>query len=479
MRGLLIRDAEVEGRRCSVRVRGGLIEEIAPALTRAPGEEAFDAAGGALLPGLTDHHLHLFALAAAFSSVRCGPPDVRDRAALRAALHRTAADGHGWIRGVGYDERVAGDLDTAGLDALRADVPVRVQHRSGALWVLNSRAAERVGLTHGRHPGVERDTGGRPTGRVWRADDWLRERLPEAAVPPLTAVGDRLARHGITAVTDATPNLTARSVDALAAEADSGRLPQRLLLLGAPLRRAPGGPGAPLGTPPVARPGPVPGPWKIVLADSGLPDLTLLTEEIDAAHRLGRAVAVHTVTAVSLALLLAALEQTGVLPGDRVEHAAVVPAEAVPVVRRLGLRVVTQPGFLADRGDAFLDATPPHEHADLYRCASFLRAGVPLALSSDAPYGPLDPWSVIRAATTRRVPGGRTANPAERVTAAAALASYLSPPRSPGSPPPRLRGGSAADLVLLSVPLAVALSRPSAELVRLTVVDGRVRHARP
>jgi predicted amidohydrolase YtcJ len=465
MRGLLIRDTEIEGRRCSVSVRGGHVEEIAATLTRAPGEEVIDAAGGALLPGLTDHHLHLFALAAAFASVRCGPPDVGDRAALRAALHRTAPDRHGWIRGVGYDERVAGDLDAAGLDALRADVPVRVQHRSGGLWVFNSRAAERVGLAHGRHPGVERDTAGRPTGRVWRADDWLRERLPRVAAPSLAAVGRRLAGHGITTVTDATPNLSAGSVDALAVEADSGRLPQRLLLL-----------GAPLGTPPTARP--APGPWKIVLADSGLPDLTLLTEEIDAAHRLGRPVAVHTVTAVSLALLLAALEQTGVLPGDRVEHAAVVPAEAVPVVRRLGLRVVTQPGFLADRGDAFLDDTPPHEHADLYRCASFRRAGVPLALSSDAPYGPLDPWSVIRAATTRRIPGGRIANPEERIGAAAALASYLSPPHSPGSPPSRLRGGSPADLVLLSVPLAAALSHPSADLVRLTLIAGRVWHAR-
>ncbi|MEV7983121.1 amidohydrolase family protein [Streptomyces sp. NPDC086519] len=463
MSGLLIRDAEADGRRCSVRVRGGRIEELGPALGRAPGEEEIDAAGGVLLPGLTDHHLHLFALAAAVASVRCGPPEVRDRAALRAALHRAAPDRHGWIRGVGYDERVAGALDAAGLDALRADVPVRAQHRSGALWMLNSRAAERVGLRHGRHPGIERDAAGQPTGRVWRADDWLRERLPEPVPPSLAAVGRRLAGYGVTAVTDATPGLTGAAVDLLAEEARSGRLPQRLLLL-----------GAPLGTPPTGRP--APGPWKIVLADSGLPDLALLTEEIDAAHRLGRPVAVHTVTAVSLALLLAALEQTGVLPGDRVEHAAVVPAEALPVVRRLGLRVVTQPGFLADRGDVFLDGTPPGERSGLYRCASFLRDGIPLALSSDAPYGPLDPWSVIRAATTRRVPGGRTANPAERLTAAQALTSYLSPPHSPGAPPPRLGPGLAADLVLLAVPLAKALARPASDLVRLTLVRGRIQY---
>ncbi|MEV5846953.1 amidohydrolase family protein [Streptomyces sp. NPDC051985] len=465
MSGLLIRDAEVDGRRCSVRVRGGRVEELGAAAVRAPGEEEIDAAGGALLPGLTDHHLHLFAVAAAISSVRCGPPDVRDRPALRTALHRAVPDRHGWVRGIGYDERVAGSLDATGLDALRADVPVRVQHRSGALWVLNSLAGERAGLAHGRHPGIERDDTGRPTGRLWRADDWLRARLPKAPAPSLAEVGRRLAGYGITAVTDATPRLTPDSVGRLAEEARGGHLPQRLLLL-----------GAPLGTPPTARP--EPGPWKIVLADSGLPDFTGLVEEIGAAHRRGRPVAVHTVTAVSLALLLAALEEAGVLPGDRIEHAAVVPAEAVSVVRRLGLSVVTQPGFLADRGDAFLDGTPPHEHADLYRCASFLRAGVPVALSSDAPYGPLDPWSVIRAATTRRVPGGRTANPAERLTAAEALAAYLAPPHSPGARPPQLVPGVAADLVLLAVPPAEALSDPSADLVRLTVIGGRVRYRR-
>ncbi|MCX5190797.1 CoA transferase [Streptomyces sp. NBC_00268] len=90
-------------------------------------------------------------------------------------------------------------------------------------------------LLHAGHASVVLDPTGRPTGRVWRADEWLRERLPEAAAPSLAAVGRRLARHGITAVTDATPRLTERSVDALATEARSGRLSQRLRLLGAPL----------------------------------------------------------------------------------------------------------------------------------------------------------------------------------------------------------------------------------------------------
>ncbi|MET8983542.1 amidohydrolase family protein [Streptomyces sp. NPDC004539] len=461
MTGVLVRGAEVDGRLCDVRVRGGIVVGLGARLARESGEEVVEARGGALLPGLTDHHLHLFASAAAFASVECGGRGVE---ALRSAV----PDRWGWIRGVGYD----GDLDGAALDALRGEVPVRVQHRSGALWVLNSRAGEAVGLAGADHPGVERDAEGRPTGRLWRADGWLRERLPREAPPSLAEVGRRLARYGITGVTDATPRLSADTVAALAEERASGRLPQRLLMLGAPLGTGAAG----THTPSAARtlqthPLQAHAPWKIVLPDSALPALPDLVAEITEAHLRARPVAVHTVTDVSLALLLAALQQAGPLPGDRLEHAALVPESALGVVRGLGLSVVTQPGFLADRGDVFLDGTPAGQHGCLYRCASFLAAGVGVALSSDAPYGPLDPWAVMRAAVERRAPDGRVVGAGERVSGARALAGYLA--RSPGAAPARVVPGVAADLVLLRVPLAEALSGLSAEFVRRTFIAGQ------
>jgi predicted amidohydrolase YtcJ len=122
--------------------------------------------------------------------------------------------------------------------------------------------------------------------------------------------------------------------------------------------------------------------------------------------------------------------------------------------------VVTQPGFLADRGDDFLDGLPEAEHGDLYRCGSLLRAGVPVALSSDAPYGPADPWAVMRAAVLRRAPSGRVAGAGERISAREALDAYLGAADDPGGPPRRVRAGKAADLVVLRVPLAEALQTP-------------------
>ena len=54
---------------------------------------------------------------------------------LAAALNRP---GQGWVRGIGYHESVAGMLDAADLDTMVDHRPVRIQHRSGRMWFLNS-----------------------------------------------------------------------------------------------------------------------------------------------------------------------------------------------------------------------------------------------------------------------------------------------------------------------------------------------------
>jgi predicted amidohydrolase YtcJ len=462
---LLIRRAELDGRvTADVRVAGATVHDVAPDLAPRPGEAVLDARGAALLPGLHDHHLHLHAVAAHDASVRCGPPDVTGPGDLGAVLAAATPDPRGWIRGVGYHESVAGLLDAAALDRWQPAFPVRVQHRSGAVWFLNGAAIRALGLAGAEHPGVERDADGAPTGRLWRADDWLRDRLPPTPPPALDAVGARLSGLGITGVTDATPDLGPAAVTGIAAAHERGSLPQRVHLLGLPLGAPPPGTGV------------TAGPYKLVLADSGLPHLGELTGRIRAAHAAGRAVAVHCVTREALILTLTALADAGPRDGDRLEHAALVPQNLVDRVAALGLRVVTQPGFLADRGDDFLRDLPADEHADLYRLGSLHRAGVCAAPASDAPYGPLDPWAVIAAATTRRTRSGRVAGPAERIGAAVALAGYLSPATDPGGSRRRVAPDVPADLVLLHAPLAAALAAPSADLVRATVIAGDVRH---
>ncbi len=85
-----------------------------------------------------------------------------------------------WIRAVGYHQSVAGDLDRDVLDRMIPDRPVRVQHRSGILWVCNSAALAALDAEHETAPGVERDAAGRLTGRLWRMDRWLGHQLNPA-----------------------------------------------------------------------------------------------------------------------------------------------------------------------------------------------------------------------------------------------------------------------------------------------------------
>ncbi len=454
---MLIRGAEVGGRGpVDVRIAGERIGECGTGLRPHPGEEVLEADGGALLPGLHDHHIHLFALAAARSSVRCGPPEVRSRGDLELAL-RAASPRAGWLRGVGYHESVAGWLDRHDLDALAPKLPVRVQHRGGALWILNSPAVERLGLDAGADaPGVERDERGRATGRLFRLDAWLRERLGAASPPDLGEVGRRLAAFGVTGVTDASVGNGEAERCALSAAVEAGALRQRLHLMGGDALSASSHPLVTIG------------PRKVMLDDAALPELATLLATVVRAHARGRRIAVHCVTRAELVFALAAFREAGAFPGDRIEHASVAPPELLEQIAALPLTVVTQPNFVRERGDAYLAGVEPADRPWLYRAKAFRDAGVPLGGGCDAPFGYPAPGRAMRAAVERRTEAGARLGPEEAVTPETALALFTSPPDAPGGPPRSVAPGAAADLCLLDRPWQDARGVLASEAVRAT-----------
>jgi predicted amidohydrolase YtcJ len=450
---LVIRHVEVHGRPgLDVRLDAGRIAEIGPRLARAA--EGIDGRGGALIPGLCDHHIHLFGLAARADSVTLdGVASAADFAHRIAAASATRPPG-AWVRVLGYHETMAGDLTRHALDALAPRHRLRVQHQTGSLWILNSLAVDALGPGDDP-PGLERGTG-----RLWRSDAWLRSRIG-AEPPALASIGRRLAAYGITALTDASVTTDADTAGRLAAAHRSGDLPQRLMLMS----------GGPLTAP--ADAAFTVGPLKVLLDDHSLPDLDDFTARIAAARAQGRAVAVHCVTAAELALTLAAFETAGARRGDRVEHGGVIPQGAIGQLRLLDLAVVTQPAFIRERGDRYAANVALEDRPDLYRCASLVDAGVPVAGSSDAPYASPDPWIGIAAAVDRRSAGGLVLGAAERLDPAAALALYLDDPASPGRALRRVQPGAPADLCLLDAPLRDVLAAPSSERVRATFIGGR------
>jgi predicted amidohydrolase YtcJ len=467
---LLVRDARVDGRLVDVLIGQGRIAAIDPSGgTEVTCGHEIDAAGGALLPGLHDHHVHLLALAAALGSVDVSRGDLES---ALAAEHTRAAPGT-WLRVVGYDETISGPLDRHRLDALAPGRPVRVQHRSGAMWVLSSTALDRV-LTNGTRGqalgappegGVEHGADGEPTGRLFRMDAWVRSTLSDAGAPDLAAVGAALASRGITGVTDATPVEDPSSHALLATAAHGGLLPIHVAVMHAPALAAAEPPT------PLRR-----GPVKVVLSDHALPRLDEVTSWFRGAHDAGRTVAVHCVTAEALELALAAWDGARSRTGDRVEHAAVVLPHQRDGLVRHGLRVVTQPAFVHASGDRYLATVDPVDLPHLYPCRSLLDAGIPVGGSSDAPFGPTDPWEAIGTAIDRRARSGAEIGSVERIDADRALALYLSPLEDPGGPPRRVEIGAPADLCLLDRPLPATVGDTRSVSVRATIVSGHVVH---
>ncbi|HQY69784.1 MAG TPA: amidohydrolase family protein [Pseudomonadales bacterium] len=469
---LLIRRALLPQRGLfDLRIGGERIVALQRELEPCAGERIIDARGNVLLPGLHDHHLHLFATAAARASLLCGPPAAHEEQSLRQALARHCAQGEGWVRGIGFHESACAQLDRHWLDAVCAERPVRIQHRSGMLWVLNSCALGhlRVAPDECLPAGAERTADGELTGRFFDLDAWLGSRLPRAW-PSLRDVSAELARHGITAVTDAGARNGQAAWEALCGASARGELVQRVLVMGNEELAVSAG----------ASPGRIEvGPLKIYLREIGLPEFEALVLRVQAAHAQGRAVAFHCVTRVELTFALAALAQAGTLPGDRMEHAAIADEHALQALAALGVTVVTQPQFIAERGDQYLRDVEAVDIPLLYRGAGFLRGGVALAAGSDAPYGSTDPWAAMRAAIGRRTRAGVQMNAGECLAPAQAIALFAGDLHRPASGLRELAVGQPADLCLLDVSWEDLCADPDARHVALTVCAGRIVYAAP
>ncbi len=198
-----------------------------------------------------------------------------------------------------------------------------------------------------------------------------------------------------------------------------------------------------------------------------------LVRLLDLAHAHGLEVATHAIGDLALREALAAYDATGA--AGSIEHAQLVRRDALPLMARLGLRASVQPAHLLDDRDVTELCWPDRAE----RCFAFrwmVDAGVDLALGSDAPVSPLDPWLAVAAAVHRSADDRPPWHPEQALTVREALAASVD---GRGS----VHAGMAADLVLLDAdPLAPAddtaeqAARLRAMPVALTLVDGEVVH---
>lgn len=462
---LFLREATVGSIVTNIRIDSDRIVEVGQDLIQQPGDAVISADGGTLIPGLHDHHLHIRSLAASGLSVQVGPPDVVDEPSFVAALlSRSKTDRPGqWIRATGYHESVAGPLDRWRLDALLPEAgPIRVQHRTGALWVLNSEAIKVTRLAEIKDPGLELDRYGVPTGRCWRLDALLGERIGRSQFS-ISSLSSSAARHGVTGWTDANPEQETTFAVSLASDIDAERIPLRTSIMAPPGTQFPKYPRVSLG------------PVKIMLDDDSL-QLDDVVAMIRIAHGQQRIVAVHCVTVMQILFTLAAFKDAGAHIGDRIEHGAMIPIDLFETIRDLGLIVVSQPGFIYERGDAYLKEVKD-DRQDLWRLGSLDKAGIRLAAGTDAPFGSANPWRAIAAAVSRRTVTGEKLGVSEAIDQDLAVSLFSG---SASRPDVRrvIAPGRVADLCLLQGSVRDQVSNPE-QPVRATIVGGKLTYGSP
>ncbi|MEV4124326.1 amidohydrolase family protein [Nocardia sp. NPDC049707] len=92
----------------------------------------------------------------------------------------------------------------------------------------------------------------------------------------------------------------------------------------------------------------------------------------------------------------------------RVEHAEMIDADQIAKLAAWGVIASVQPGFDATWGGPhgmYATRLGAERAATLNPFAAMAAAGIALAIGSDAPVTPLDPWSAVRAAVNHRTPG--------------------------------------------------------------------------
>jgi predicted amidohydrolase YtcJ len=173
--------------------------------------------------------------------------------------------------------------------------------------------------------------------------------------------------------------------------------------------------------------------------------------------------AVHAIGDRANTAVIDAFERLGI--AGTIEHAQLVSSADFARFGALGLTASVQPEHAMDDRDV-ADRYWAGRTDRAFAFRSLHDAGATLALGSDAPVAPLDPWLAISAAVSRSRAGRESWHPAERLPVDVALSAST---RSAAVVP-----GAVADLVLVdSDPSTVGAEALRETAVAATFVGGR------
>jgi predicted amidohydrolase YtcJ len=497
---------------------------------RGPRTEIVDARGGLVLAGFEDAHIHLLSGARGLDEVDLFPAAdvaaILDRVRAHAAAHPDAewVTGHGWI----YAPFPGGLPTRQQLDAAVPDRPAWMTCYDGHTGWVNSAGLAAAGIDRDtpdppdgiivRDPVTGEPTGALKEGAVALVDRLLPQPAPTEDLAALRRTIRDLHAAGITAVQDAWSapdelHLWRRLLD-------DGELPIRVRLafqmppditlgewrnrldayeaIAFPMR---GGLWLSAGILKGFADGVVESRTAAMLApyegdtSTGHPEWA--PDKLDAfvreADDRGWQLEVHAIGDRGVRMALDAFERAVSANGPRarrhrVEHVETIDAADIPRFGRQGVVASMQP-YHADPSpnqiSLWAGNIGPDRASRAWPWASILRHGGTVALGSDWPVVPFDPFIALNSAVNRQTvqgepPGGWL--PAERLTLPEALSAYtLGSARAAWADGRRgtIAPGLDADLVVLERDLlAAGASAIIGTNIRLTVIGGRIVHRR-
>ena len=437
-------------------------------------DEVLDLHGKTVIPGLVDAHMHPLMLAEYSKQIACLPPKVNSIEDLVGEIARvrqeiiasgnTGCEGIPWIRGWGYDEGKYAEKRSPNrydLDRGSKDFPVFLVRSCEHIRCVNSKALEIAGITKDTPdpPGgsIDRDENGEPTGVLREnARDLVLPFMPEETeteiVDALVDLGQLLISQGIVAIGDMGNLHPGGNYDFFMKAAERG-FPQRtslyymwdyfmddsefeitkalmdyenrIRIAGIKLI----GDGSISGkTAWLNRP----------YLGTDLCGMPVYSDEsmekaIAFAKKTGCQIAVHAMggRAVDRVIDRICNESDwtdGQVPFLRIEHVTEPSEQAMATAAEKGYAFVTQPIFEYSEIETYKVNMDENRLKQLYPYHTELDHGIQVALSTDAPATswavPSDPFSNIKAATTRKAYDGSDIGQEERIDIETAVILY-------------------------------------------------------
>jgi len=461
---------------------GGLIAAVGGTEVmglKGPRTHVIDLHGSAVLPGFNDAHAHVVYYGLTRFGADLGGARSVAEIVTRLREHGRRLKKDEWQQGMGYRVDELAELrppHRTELDQATGGRPCYIDERGGHSRIANTAALEAAGLMAAGQrqdpPGgrIGRDRNGLPNGLLLEAA--MRLVADVQPLPPLdrreqgilTAQRLLLSR-GVTSVGAAVNRGFADDLRAYQVLAERGRLKMRVNeFLSWELLEASRGLGVTAGFGGhVVRSGPIK-----VFVDGGAERVAMrsgravwrttpaeLRDLVATASRAGLQVAAHAIGDGAIAAMCDAVESAGAVAlRHRVEHCTICPPDLQRRLARLGMVAVMQPmaaRFAQEPSSPF----GAHDRWSLAAHGPLIKAGVPVAFSSDLPVvTDPNPWLGIRAAVEDRINGISELAALRAYTATGAYASFEEDVKG------TLEPGMLADLQVYDVdPLAVPRAR--------------------